>query len=1445
MKRLICLLTLLLLAASVFAISPSMWKNISGALTNMKGDTLKFVNTGTDTLLMYHDGTNWLIEGLNSNVLVDSAIYARDVDTSATQIRAGLNTRAKLSGATFTANVILDDGVGDSPYMSWMDADNYSLQIIKYDAGDARIVNNEGGIRLCPDADINDYLKLSTSTNIVTLETVASGDGDLVIKSGGGDISFDDDNLTTTGTVGIGTTSPNGTLEVEGPNAGNVGGFAAGALQVTGEGATQFIPAVITGHNCYNTNTQLWYLGSMSSSTDDIGFINRQNAGLSLSTNNTDRLTITNAGNVGIGDNTPAALLTVGNGDDFQVSATGNVSTTGTVTTDSLAIGTAYAFPKTDGTNAQVLKTDGSGALSWGIDATGGAGAALVVEEDGGLELAATDTMNFAAGFDLTNSGDGQVDVAADVATTSAQGIAEFSSDNFAVAAGVVTIKDGGVDLAAEVTGTLPEANGGTGDTDLDDIVGGTGITVTDGANAIIAGNATIAHDAHTGDVAGATALTIQPNAVESTMVADNHINDLAINFGTGTDQVSATDLPDFGTMTATANKILVADGSDFESVTMSGDATIASGGVLTITTDAVGNVEIISNSIGNAEMLDYAIGSAEMANEDHGDISWAFGVAYLDVNTVVNTNIVDGAITEADLKVVNSPDDEEIFTYEDATGDFEWHTPAELNLLTSATPITSDEMRTWVSNETGTGLLVFNTSPDIYTPYLTLGAGTSAEPSIGWDAGSNFLTVGDGSGKLAFYPSGLTIPGGQNPVEDVDIPDDITINYVFDTAEVVDTIQTVLTEGGYLTNSALSDSSITLLDATAWRMFYSNATTTAIQELAIGASGKVLKSNGASSAPTWETDAGAGLTYFTEADDNDTSVFTATGPNTTIGFDDQITLQGNDITGVGTITTKAWVWYTGGDAGGTYDSTDAPADGDQLTWNTGGAIDWQAAGAVAAQSIKGDHIDSTAENFVFDDAYRGTSAESDSAYTTQGELGDTATAIRGDFPAALTNQGVTGDHIDSTSENFVFDGAYHITSATEDSAYTTIETLEDTAALRLLLAGGTMSGDIDMGDMDITNAERVDCDTLLISGDYIEDFAGDGLSVTSNKLVADLGTAIATGEITDQTITMADTDTTASDFVFDDAYRGTSAESDSAYTTQGELGDSTAAVRGDFPAALSEQAVKGDHVDSVGENFVFDGAYHVTSATEDSAYITIETLEDTAALRLLKAGGAMTGAITTNSTFDGVDVGALDADVAADSGSWNAAADDFDTNYTQITLATVLGAVDVGGATSLEIPAVADPTTDAEGEIAWDANDDAIEVYSGDESESVLIPIYKHISIPIVLPDSVATYVPNLIIFKVNALLYPFGIEIDLVSIQLEADAAYSMVIEEWSTADPPVLENIISTVTTGASDTYAEEAPDNDGVIDAGDRIVLNIPSTDVDVVTVEIYFHIYGGN
>lgn len=98
------------------------------------------------------------------------------------------------------------------------------------------------------------------------------------------------------------------------------------------------------------------------------------------------------------------------------------------------------------------------------------------------------------------------------------------------------------------------------------------------------------------------------------------------------------------------------------------------------------------------ATVLDYGV----VANNNQGATSEYDSILYGDsravltidasnnemivLGTVTMTNVVsidylNNSILEADLKVVNTAVDEDIFTYESTTGDFEWHTASELNL--------------------------------------------------------------------------------------------------------------------------------------------------------------------------------------------------------------------------------------------------------------------------------------------------------------------------------------------------------------------------------------------------------------------------------------------------------------------------------------------------------------------------------------------------------------------------------------------------------------------------------------------------------------------------------------------------------------------------------------------------------------------------------------------
>jgi len=95
------------------------------------------------------------------------------------------------------------------------------------------------------------------------------------------------------GDVGIGTETPNAPLEVVGVLPGTVGGFSSGQLHVRSSGTGVNDNAVITLHNSFGGNTQLAYFGSTSSSNQDIGIINRQEAALLLITGGTTVATLT------------------------------------------------------------------------------------------------------------------------------------------------------------------------------------------------------------------------------------------------------------------------------------------------------------------------------------------------------------------------------------------------------------------------------------------------------------------------------------------------------------------------------------------------------------------------------------------------------------------------------------------------------------------------------------------------------------------------------------------------------------------------------------------------------------------------------------------------------------------------------------------------------------------------------------------------------------------------------------------------------------------------------------------------------------------------------------------------------------------------------------------------------------------------------------------------
>ena len=99
---------------------------------------------------------------------------------------------------------------------------------------------------------------------------------------------------------------------------------------------------------------------------------------------------------------------------------------------------------------------------------------------------------------------------------------------------------------------------------------------------------------------------------------------------------------------TVTSGHILVADGTSFQEVALSGDATIASNGALTLA----------NNSVSQAQLDDDAVGADELAS-----------------NAVVNASVVDGALKADKLDIDGSTDigadlaDADLFIVDDGAG--------------------------------------------------------------------------------------------------------------------------------------------------------------------------------------------------------------------------------------------------------------------------------------------------------------------------------------------------------------------------------------------------------------------------------------------------------------------------------------------------------------------------------------------------------------------------------------------------------------------------------------------------------------------------------------------------------------------------------------------------------------------------------------------------------
>lgn len=212
---------------------------------------------------------------------------------------------------------------------------------------------------------------------------------------------------------------------------------------------------------------------------------------LVFSYNGTEGARLSSSGNFGVGDATPASLFTVGNGDLFQVNASGNL----------IAINglTGYSWPAAHASG--VLRNNGTGTLTWGAPTiTGvapltngtiwiGNASSIATEQtmsgDVTMTNAGVTTIqdNAVDGTDISISGESATNTALQYnngtgnweAVAPATTVTSFSAINTGLTPNSATT--GAVVLA----GTLDVDNGGTGATTLTGMLKGNGTAAVTG----------------------------------------------------------------------------------------------------------------------------------------------------------------------------------------------------------------------------------------------------------------------------------------------------------------------------------------------------------------------------------------------------------------------------------------------------------------------------------------------------------------------------------------------------------------------------------------------------------------------------------------------------------------------------------------------------------------------------------------------------------------------------------------------------------------------------------------------------------------------------------------------------------------------------------------------------------------------------------------------------
>jgi len=271
--------------------------------------------------------------------------------------------------------------------------------------------------------------------------------------------------------------------------------------------------------------------------------------------------------------------------------------------------------------------------------------------------------------------------------------------------------------------------------------------------------------------------------------------------------------------------------------------------------------------------------------------------------------------------------------------------------------------------------------------------------------------------------------------------------------------------------------------------------------------------------------------------------------------------------------------------------------------------------------------------------------------------------------------------------------------------------------------------------------------------------------------------------------------------------------------------GDIKFTVNGDeVTADINDDAVTSAHISDADYGDIsassgvlsLDNTVVDTAELVDDAVTSVKIADNAVALSTQTTGNYVaTIADAGNSTITVTGSGSEGSTVTVDAVDLNCTDCIGETEITDDYLLndgdTGTGVYDFGGATSVEIPNGANPTTDADGEIAYDSDDEAIEVYDG--SASRLIGTVQKFSATVYDPDTIQGTEDALPLLPVESDWAPHGIKLLSVGIKTDQSSSYSITFEEWtspSDATPATIE------TVSTSTSYEEE---DDGTLTDSD--------------------------